>query len=346
MGLKVQIGHFFNGHKNEILFAYPRMFDDTDSIKTKIHSKHEFNYSSKDEKIKEIMHMDVSASISIKLAMKIPVDIDGYAAFGMNNDATTQTHIMILTLKRETGTEEVNKEAYMDQQAKFMSNPILTAALKNEDEVTHVVTHIEYGSELFIELEYESSKTEDNMDIEGRLKLAVKLAVAQINAEANAKVSTENENFFKKTNIRVHGNLKKTIIALTMFDLIEELKQVANNPDEYLTSAPLFYSVLPLSDFLNRDAVIFTAQLQEEQLNTIYEMRKTFEDRMKNINTLKTFSHDISGKNKGGSADLPHVLDNLNAIKHKYKSLFQDLQEEWVEIMERKVIQKKFFIKH
>merc|ERR1712227_208677 len=166
--------------------------------------------------------------------------------------------------------------------------------------------HIEYGSELFIELEYESSETEDNMDIEGRLKVAVKLAVAQINAEANTTISTENENFFKKTNIRVHGNLKKTIIALTMFDLIEELKQVANNPDEYLTSAPLFYSVLPLSDFLNRDAVIFTAQLQEEQLNTIYEIRKTFEDRMKNINTLKTFSHDIS-----------------------------DLQEEWVEIMER-----------
>ena len=36
-----------------------------------------------------------------------------------------------------------------------MANPILTAALKNEDEVTHVVTHIEYGSELFIELQYE-----------------------------------------------------------------------------------------------------------------------------------------------------------------------------------------------
>ena len=184
------------------------------------------------------------------------------------------------------------------------------------------------------------------MDIEGRLKVAVKLTVAQINAEANATVSTENENFFKKTNIRVHGNLKKTIVALTMFDLIEELKQVANNPDEYLTSAPLFYSVLPLSNFLDRDAVIFTAQLQEEQLNTIYEMRKTFEDSMKNITTLEKFSHDISGANIGGSADLPYVLDNLNAIKHIFKSLFQDLQEEWVEIMERKVIQKKPYIKH
>ena len=40
-----------------------------------------------------------------------------------------------------------------------MANPVLTAALKNEDEVTHVVTHIEYGSELFINLEYECKFT-------------------------------------------------------------------------------------------------------------------------------------------------------------------------------------------
>ena len=66
--------------------------------------------------------MDLSASISIKLAMKIPVDIEGYAAFGMNNDATTHTHTMILTLKRETGSEEVNKEAYMDQQERNLIN--------------------------------------------------------------------------------------------------------------------------------------------------------------------------------------------------------------------------------
>ena len=128
--------------------------------------------------------------------------------------------------------------------------------------------------------------------------------------------------------------------------MITELKQVANNPDEYLSSAPLFYSVLPLSNFLERDAVIFTDSLQEEQLNTIYEMRKTFEDRMRNINTLRKFSHDVSGANMDGSADLPHVVEDLNAIKHRYKSLFQDLQEEWVDIMERKIIQNKPFINH
>ena len=71
----------------------------------------------------------MSASISIKLAMKIPVDIDGYAAFGMNNDATTQTHFMILTLKRETGTEEVNKEAYMGQQERNLIFDCILGAL-------------------------------------------------------------------------------------------------------------------------------------------------------------------------------------------------------------------------
>ena len=182
--------------------------------------------------------------------------------------------------------------------------------------------------------------------MEGRLSVAVKLAVAQIKAEANATLSTESETALKKTIVRVHGNLKKTIFALTMFDLIEELKQVANNPDEYLTAVPLFYSVLPLSNFLERDAVIFTDSLQEEQLNTIYEMRKTFEDRMRNINTLRKFSHDVSGANMDGSADLPHVVEDLNAIKHRYKLLFQDLQEEWVDIMERKIIQNKPFINH
>ena len=68
------------------------------------------------------MQMDLSASISIKLAMKIPVDIEGYAAFEMNNDATTHTHSMILTLKRETGSQEVIKEAYMDQQERNLIN--------------------------------------------------------------------------------------------------------------------------------------------------------------------------------------------------------------------------------
>ena len=36
-----------------------------------------------------------------------------------------------------------------------MNNPVLAAALENEAQVTHVVTYVEYGSELKIELEYE-----------------------------------------------------------------------------------------------------------------------------------------------------------------------------------------------
>ena len=117
----------------------------------------------------------MSASISVKLAMNIPINIDGYGAFSMNNEATSNTYSMLLTFRRDTATEEVKKEAYIGQQEnsfewisflqnllyylfqknKFMGNPILTDALTNDDEVTHVVTHIEYGSELYITLEFE-----------------------------------------------------------------------------------------------------------------------------------------------------------------------------------------------
>ena len=38
---------------------------------------------------------------------------------------------------------------------KFLNNSVLNKALDNVAQVTHVVTYIEYGSELHIELEYE-----------------------------------------------------------------------------------------------------------------------------------------------------------------------------------------------
>ena len=179
--------------------------------------------------------------------------------------------------------------------------------------------------------------------MKGKLKVSVELAIAQINAEANTTISNDQEKLLEKTRIRIYGNLKKTIFAMSMLDLIGELKQLVNNPDEYLVSAPISYSVLPLSSFLNRDAVVFTEGLQVEQLDKIYQMRLSFDDSLRNINTLKKFSHDISGKNMDGTSDIPDVMGDLNDIKHTYQSLFLDLQNEWVDIMERKVIQNKSF---
>ena len=46
--------------------------------------------------------------------------------------------------------------------AEFLSNPVLGAALDNEAQVTHVVTYVEYGSHLHIELEYEGTMSQSN----------------------------------------------------------------------------------------------------------------------------------------------------------------------------------------
>ena len=180
------------------------------------------------------------------------------------------------------------------------------------------------------------------MDIEGKLNAAVELALANITGNSNATFSTENSQIFDKTNIKIYGNLKRPLMALTMSDLITELPKLIQNPNDYLASAPMFYSALPLSSFLDRKIGVFTEELDKQQLNRIFQIRKNYEDEMKIVNTLIWFSNDISGANNNSFPDLLDVNANLTAIKNNYESFFNDLQKEWLEILARKNFQILF----
>ena len=99
--------------------------------------------------------MDISGSLKIKLALGgVDVNIDAAGAYKMNEDATTKTHSMILTFKKVSYIEEVRADSYDSKHEKFANSEIFKSVLENTDQVTHVVTYIEYGSELNIELEY------------------------------------------------------------------------------------------------------------------------------------------------------------------------------------------------
>lgn len=99
--------------------------------------------------------MDISGKLKIKLAMGGgTADINGDGAYAMNEDATNKTHTMILTFEHVSYIEEVRTISYKKKQNEFIENKVLKSALKNTDQVTHVVTYIEYGSLLHIELEY------------------------------------------------------------------------------------------------------------------------------------------------------------------------------------------------
>ena len=62
------------------------------------------------------MNLEVSAKIKIKLAMSIPIGIEGSAAFMMNDDSTRQTQSMILSLSKTSQIQEIPKESYLDRQ--------------------------------------------------------------------------------------------------------------------------------------------------------------------------------------------------------------------------------------
>jgi len=79
------------------------------------------------------------------------------------------------------------------------------------------------------------------MDIMGDLKLSIETGIAQISAEASLNMSTGQEKMFKDTKITIHGNLKKPIVALNLFDLMASLQELIKNPDEFLSATPMYY---------------------------------------------------------------------------------------------------------
>ena len=114
----------------------------------------QFNLIDKDQFIRETIDLKVSAKLSVKLAMNIPLEIEGSGRYQTQDDERKETHRLILSFHQTTHTEEIPKQKYMEKQKEVSQNKILKSALF-DDEATHVVTYIEYGSDLFIELTYE-----------------------------------------------------------------------------------------------------------------------------------------------------------------------------------------------
>lgn len=128
-------------------------------------------------------------------------------------------------------------------------------------------------------------------------------------------------------------------MALNLYDLLEDLKMLRENPDEYLSPTPIYFSCLPLSSIFNRDAINFARDLQKDQLREIYDLKANFQFQFQRINSLSRFAHDVSGIKMVASEDLPTVIDELSDIKQTFQLSFKGMQDKWIEIMARTVIQ-------
>ena len=99
----------------------------------------------------------------------------------------------------------------------------------------------------------------------------------------------------------------------------------------------VYKSCFPLSSIFNTEAINFASELQNDQLGEIYQLKANFQTKLKQINTLSRFAHDITGHNAGTSntGDLPDVIDSLRDMKKDFQSHFKGMQDSWVEIMGR-----------
>ena len=176
-------------------------------------------------------------------------------------------------------------------------------------------------------------------DIEGGLKVGLEVGIAKINAQVDLRFENSEEDMFKKIDIKIHGSLKKPIIAVNFLDLIKELIQLKANPEEYLTPNPLYFGCIPLSAFLKREEMDFSDNLRNDELKEIYNLKVDFQDQLQIINSLVVFARDVSEQKKHRSEDLRSVIDNLELIKNHFQKTFKTMQDHWIQLTGRKVIQ-------
>ena len=174
------------------------------------------------------------------------------------------------------------------------------------------------------------------------MKIGLEFGIAKINAEVDLGFGNSHDELLKQIDIKIHGSLKKPIIAVNFYDLIEELKQLKANPEEYLTANPLYFGCISLSAFLKRETMDFVEDLRKDQLRDVYNLKVDFQNQFRTINSLTDFARDVSEKKGSRSDDLPSVINNLESIKKLFLEQFKIMQDQWIKLTERKVIPRFF----
>ena len=152
---------------------------------------------------------------------------------------------------QQSDIEEIKKRKSDSFQSKF------------NQAASHVVSQIEYGSSVFIELVHTgiatlesqeifqefikySSKhpfyleemTESQRHISGDVKISVELIAGMIEGEGGVDWQDSQKKVAKQTTFIIHGTLKQTVFATSFESLNEIIQEIKLNPDAYLAEVP------------------------------------------------------------------------------------------------------------
>ena len=176
----------------------------------------------------------------------------------------------------------------------------------------------------------EEADLNDSSDRKRRSKTS-----GEVEVEVGFNRTKTMQNRLQNTQIIIHGNLKKPIMALTLDTFMDKLVDLVDNPKAYLSETPLFFSCLPLSELTDIEALEFKSEIHNDQLQELYNLRETFENQFKKLNSLIQFTKNVNEKSSTESNHLPDETLSLESIKNSFHSTFIGMQHKWLEIMQK-----------
>ena len=143
-----------------------------------------------------------------------------------------------------------------------------------EGGATHLVTYVEYGSELNIEFKYDSKVTKNNFEIGGSLSGGIELKIASLEVEVEGEFKITDEKLNEQIEITITGHGVKNIpVTNNLKDIKTLLKNMQNNPTQYFDPVVISFDAVPIDQIFNVEKAIFLQNISDRIINRVYKIK-------------------------------------------------------------------------
>ena len=142
------------------------------------------------------------------------------------------------------------------------------------DGATHIVTYVQYGSELNIELKYESQRLTDDMKISGSLKGSLSASSLKIEAELTGNIDSTDTSRLNDTSIKITGKGVKNLPAVNSVNSLKSLlNEIQEKPEEYFKPVVISFDAVPINQIFDIDRAVFLQQISDRIIDGVYNLK-------------------------------------------------------------------------
>lgn len=263
LGKPVYLGQLYNATTST--FINENLFDPTQLVLSNPELASGTSYDYREVKSLESRahSLDISASLSVSV-LSGALAVDGYGSYLDRADDSSGSHTIAVTARIRTKTERLD----IPNNKKFVR---LTGEQVQENGATHVVTAVEYGSNIVGTFTQKKTKSDSEQHVGGKLSIDVLKGMSkllEVSGEAELKLEDKKKLELYDCEVRLLADIQsETALPTNAADMLSMVVQAAPAVGE---GVPLKVYLTSLRRFRDKfNSVSFVQEMDRAQLSEI-----------------------------------------------------------------------------